>query len=913
MSDEQNIFDIVRLLKETVDSPITEDSAEDNTYGAEEQVSADELHETLKLKFSAENFESEPEEKSPYDLDNDLLEEFAETEIEDEPTEEILIDETDETDEANEYIEEPDVTENEPEIETVDMLEDISEPEPEPEEVPAEEEFFEEETEEPIEAEEPTVVEELVEVEETTVVEEPVEAEEPIVVEEPIEAEEPAEAEDVEPEEAPIQKNMSFKSLIMDYGKPDPTPGDEPEEESAKAEFEEDTPDVGSILSDFATPAKDDVREENRAAREFMSRLGCEDELEGIPMDAVREVLAAYGEPSNETAVNSNDEAVINERRERYRRDTFISALRAIGCLAMTVLLFFYDFLPTVGVRFLGIADYTSYPGAYVLFGTQLLIISAVILWKPMLDGVKKLATLYPNMYSMAAVMVGMNVAYDLIFLISNEYDPYTTPMFHCLSSVVLTCVAVSALIANIRRVKAYDIYVSDVARYNLSTDNDKNSIAGKMYSGGFSKDKKVYIPTVATSPKGFSKAMSENGGFDSSVSSGLVFGAIIMSVIISLIFMIAGMSVSGAVAVMMVSLFVLLPIGALFGMTLPYIISAFCLSKRGIALTGRRTVKRYADAKVMVFNDLHIFKKCDPKNVGFVAYDKSRTADVIAALQILYSRIGGPMARSFDNLSDDMRAKRVRVRRIAKNGIEALVDRKHILIVGERSFLSRYGIEFPSAPESNGKSQNASVYVSLDGRASAMISAKYEIEPVFDMLIERLSAEGGHCVIETYDPMISTAFVSALRRKGNAPISVVHKNATDINTLADDRQKPCSDNGMLAISSRYKLIEGVVWCNRICKAESLINIAGYVATGVGLVVALLLAVLGVIPTAYQFILLGYGAILLAASVGITLYCLPGKNHFTVAALRNEQAREEERQRLRREKEAEKIRRKNER
>ena len=933
MSNEQNIFDIVRLLKETVDSPIADDSTEDNIYSAGDQVSEDELHETLKQKFSSENFEAEPEEKSPYDFDNDFLEEFSEID-EEEPAEETT--ETEEetevsaqeleeelVEENDEYTEELDVTDTEF---APDIFEDIPEIEPQEQlSLDSEDEvaeLFEDDTEdcsdknedfevEVHELEEaPLTVEEIaesVEAEEFIETEKIAEAEETVVVEET------AEVEEVEIEEAPIQKNMSFKSMIMDYGKPDPTPGDENEKDMPRDESEDDTPDVGSILSDFATPAKDDVREENRAAREFMSKLGCEDELDDIPMDSLREVLSAYSETTNETAVNSNDEAVINERRERYRKETFISALRAIGCFAMTVILFFYDFLPTVGVKFLGISDYTNYPGAYVLFGTQLLVISAVILWKPMIDGVKKLATLYPNMYSMAAVMVGMNVAYDLIFLISNGYDPFTTPMFHCISSAVLTCVAISALVSDIRRVKAYDIYISDVSKFNLSIDNDRNSIANKMYSGGFSKDKKVYIPTVATSPKGFSKAMSENGGFDSSISSSLVFGAVIMSVIISLIFMIAGMSISEAAAVMMVTVFVLLPIGALLGMTLPYIISVFSLSKRGIALTSRRTVKHYADAKVMVFNDLHIFKKCDPKNVGFVAYDKNCTRDVIAALQILYSRIGGPMATSFDNLSDDMRAKRIRVRRIAKNGIEALVDRKHVLIVGELSFLSRYGVKFPGATSSNEKSGNASIYVSLDGRASAMISAKYEIEPVFDMLIERLSAEGGHCVIETYDPIINTAFVSALRRKGNAPISVVHKNAADINVSVENRQKPRSDNGILAVSSRYKLIEGVVWCNRISKAEKLINVAGYVAAGIGLVIALLLAVLGIIPAEYQFILLAYGVLLFAVSLGITIYCVPGKNYFTVAALCNEQFQEEERQRLRREKEAEKIRRKNER
>ena len=146
MSNEQNIYDIVRLLKETVDSPITDESAEENTYGTEEQVSADELHETLKLKFSAENFEAEPEEKSPYDLDNDFLEAFSEVEAE-EPVEETAdpvedtVEETAEEPEApeeeaeeilieenNEYIEELEVTDTEPEV---DMSEGIFEAEQE--------------------------------------------------------------------------------------------------------------------------------------------------------------------------------------------------------------------------------------------------------------------------------------------------------------------------------------------------------------------------------------------------------------------------------------------------------------------------------------------------------------------------------------------------------------------------------------------------------------------------------------------------------------------------------------------------------------------------------------------------------------------------------------------------------------
>ncbi|MBE6667300.1 MAG: hypothetical protein E7607_03205 [Ruminococcaceae bacterium] len=1001
MSNEQNIDDILRLLRETVDSANSENSADPDTYSEQEQVSADELHETLKQRFSAENSESESEEKSPYDLDRDFLEEFTETEeepkeapiaeepeeaaedfitesAEDEP-EEVLVEEVDggiddadffehddEPDIEKEFAEEPtsegitaentDLEETQTEAKTVASESEIDEDvifdeyESEDDVIERQTEIFTENTEnseasvrtvedkfaEPVFDESDESEHFEVDTEDYSdslddyegepadaVEEEP--AEEPSDEESELElladiqdndvqgqdfaeeefadeelADEPDEKADSELTE---NKNMSFKSLIRDYGKTDQEPENE---ESEQVKNEEETPDVSAIISDFSTPVKEDEIEETRAAREFMSKLGCEDELENIPLEAMREVLSAYGETKKETAVSSNDEAVIKEKRERYEKEMLTCVFRCVGCFLMTVLLFFYDFLPTIGVKFMGIADYTNYPGAYILFGIQLVIICAVILWKPMLDGINRLVTAYPNMYSMAVVTVLMNVAYDIVILMSKAYENYTTPMFHFLSAVVLTCVGLTELVSRIRKIKAYDTYITDMAKYSLSTDNHKNSIANKMYSGGFSKDKTVYVPTSTSSPRGFSKAMFENGSFDSTAYSGVVFGAVIMSVIVGLIFMIAGRSVGYSASIMMASLFVLLPIGALLGMTLPYLAATRRLYKRGIALTGRRTVRKYAEANVMVFNDLHIFKRCAANNVGLVIYDKRQTSDIISSLQILYARIGGPMAGAFDNLPEDMRAKRIRVRRIAKNGIEALVDKKHVLIIGETSFLRRYGIVFPAASENLAKSKNACIYVSLDGRASAMISAKYEVEPVFDMLIERLSAEGGHCVIETYDPAINTAFVAALRRKGSAPISVVHKSAADINTKAEDRTNPRSDNGILAVSSRFKLIEGVIWCSRLCKVEKIMNIAVYISMGLGFVMTVILAALGLVFANYQLILLCYGAILFVAAEVITLANIPHKNYFTVAALHEEQTIAEEKQRYLEEKAAEK-------
>jgi len=682
-------------------------------------------------------------------------------------------------------------------------------------------------------------------------------------------------------------KPISFKALMMDYGRPDPTPKEIREDvKELQEDTEEDTPDIGDLLSDFADDTPTSEERVNTSMQNLMSSLGCEDELRGISTEALGEVYGDFADPDAEQSEGVSAEKA-QRIKEGYKKNIFLTSLRLAACGLLGIVILLYDTLPIFDVDFFGIIDYVMYPGAYVLVGLQLMLLSCVCLWRQMWEGIKRLTTPYPNIYSMAAALALTCTVYDLILLLTDGYDPIGVPVFHFMVGAVMFTVLLSELIMLVRESRNFDLYSSDVARFTLSTDKSKNSVAGKMYAGGFSKDKRVFMPSAVSYPKGFFDAMEDVRDIDNKVMSALLHVSAFVGILSGIILLILDRPVLVASASAMSLAVTLVPTGVILGWTVPALISNLRLTGRGIALTGKKMIKKYGSDNAIVFNDLHLFSKCEARNVGFVCYESAQTNNVLAALQILYSRIGGPMCDVFANVPEQYRAKRIRVRRITRSGVEAVIDKSHVLVVGDIDFLRRYGIEFLNTETSGKNKSNATLYISYDGKASAKLSAKYTVEPVFDMLIERLSAEGVHCVIETYDPMINTAFVASLRKKGRAPISVVHKNAADINRTCD-RTNRNSDHGILAVSSRLKLAEAMVWCSRICRIEKIINVIIYSAMGLGALIVCIMALIGAIPCFIQHMavlgIIGMGICVLV----ITLSILPRKNYFTVSALEKE-------------------------
>ena len=246
-------------------------------------------------------------------------------------------------------------------------------------------------------------------------------------------------------------------------------------------------------------------------------------------------------------------------------------------------------------------------------------------------------------------------------------------------------------------------------------------------------------------------------------------------------------------------------------------------------------------------------------------------------------------MAAVLSRVPSEYSAEDVKILRMFRNGIEAVVDKKHVLIVGDARFMERYGFDFSAGdpdPVSNGR---ATLCISFDGAMSAKMNVKYTIEPLFEVLVERLAENEIFCAVETQDPLIHSAMAARLRRRGKTPISIVHKTARDahrnVRGRADARKEP---TGILARRSRLLLAELVIVCKRLRSIRRKVTVATLIGGVFSLAAASLLLLLGLGEEVNQYLLLACHALLTVISLIVGLCSLPRKDYISLSSFDRE-------------------------
>jgi hypothetical protein len=280
------------------------------------------------------------------------------------------------------------------------------------------------------------------------------------------------------------------------------------------------------------------------------------------------------------------------------------------------------------------------------------------------------------------------------------------------------------------------------------------------------------------------------------------------------------------ALAMFMIMFTALVPVSAFAKHIFPMFRMSSRLYDRDAAIAGEEMAYKYAACDYIIFKDMHLFKQATPQDNGIVIYDDRRAGQVIEYLGALYDVIGGPMKGVFGDVSGEGHS--VKLRRVARNGVEAVLDGAHSLILGDAAFVGRYGINF-AGRDTVGVGEGIMLFA-IDGRPAAKLCLKYRIEPVFEMLVSKLSDEGVRCAIETYDPAINGSFVATCRKNKFNPINVIHKNVFDYykepNFMLEE------NTGLVVCSSRLKLVECVIWCKRIRKVWNISSIMQIILSG---------------------------------------------------------------------------------
>lgn len=624
---------------------------------------------------------------------------------------------------------------------------------------------------------------------------------------------------------------------------------------------------------------------------DLLLQFGCREELEEeLPKESVESYFAndsdtpvanaeasyAYGGQEYTSARQTG------EIEARYHKKFVTSLLQLIGVGILCAAVLLYDLLPLFSVEFFGIMDYHAYPVAYVFIGLQLLLVCMLPVIGKMWKGIVSFFRFRWGLYTMAAASVLTVFLYDLTLLFLTERT--LPPVFHFVAALTVFAATLSDHLLFCRERCAFSVYCGDATAYTLLADEGKHSVAEKMYRGGLPLSQKLKKPAEVDFPNGYFHEVCREDR-PGVLLLWVVMPAFVLSVLCGIGCIAIGNDIFASLSAIFVALLAALPTVAFLLDSIVLYTAAHRLAKKECAVAGKGGFAHFAKSDVLVFRDRHLFSACRPNDVGIVFYDKKHTLSTLGCLHALYSEIGGPMANVFAAVPQEYVPNDVKLIRAFRNGIECVVDKKHVLIVGEPRFMERYGWIFPEDESASvAKIGRKTLCVSLDGKMTAKLTVRYTLEPIFEVLVERLAEERVYCAVETLDPLINSSLVAACRQRGHTPVNIVHKTARDHAHAENDSAYQKSHVGMLVRRSRLKLAETVIWCRRVSSIRQKIAWCSVFAGAISFALMVAFLLLDFRALANQYVLLLCQAITSGAILTMSLLSLPRKDHFSLRA-----------------------------
>ena len=601
-------------------------------------------------------------------------------------------------------------------------------------------------------------------------------------------------------------------------------------------------------------------------ANEVLKNVSSE-KIEEFSDDELIDGIDQKSDDDNDIESDMNDSAQDEEIRvqklkqkltaqyEAYRKKRGSLLVKVIISALLTLVLTVYELIPIFNSDLGGIFNREEYFFAYLLVGLQLLIFVALPAIKTVYESLKKIVSFGVDSYFLAGVSLVITVLYDFIVVFERNEIPST---FHFCAALIVVFAELSELMkltAEIRNYEYYfleyiyddDIDEVELYKYTLAKSEGKGSVAEKMYLGGLDERTEVYYPQRVDSTGGFFEASKLDAK-----RSKMMFGWIIASTMLAFIFTI----VSGiiyeeiwvAASAFLITFNLTIPMISLVAEWLPFERLSSQNYAYGAAFASEGAMESLNKCDMLVFNDLHIFEKCDAKRVNLAIYDSTSKATLLSCLNSVYSEIGGPLESAFSSLKLQNLGK-CKINRIAKNGVEGFVGSSYSVLIGNEQFMSRYGIFFPKAALGREEDKIFTLCVSINNRATARIAVKYKINETFYNILQKLLEDNIYCSVQTYDPMICAELVARVRPYRGAPVNIVHKNSADY-ALEKHNHKTGAlysvmgeELSVLARGSRLNLAVALSNAKKMSKLRKILNICAGALMGVGALIALMLVV----------------------------------------------------------------------
>ncbi len=276
-------------------------------------------------------------------------------------------------------------------------------------------------------------------------------------------------------------------------------------------------------------------------------------------------------------------------------------------------------------------------------------------------------------------------------------------------------------------------------------------------------------------------------------------------------------------------------PVAVFFANELPMYFGAVNAYSQASAILGDTAPEAMENMSSVSFTDRDIFLPGDSVRIkGVKVIDNNRIDNIIYYATSALELIGGPLAKTFKQASlDNASPESAEIRLISENGIDAVIDGKHI-VLGTYNFMDVQC--FNPVKEANdhlweGKTHKRMLYLACDEKIIAKFYIEYNVNPEFVSVVKRLSKAGVCVAIRTNDPCVD----SDLFYKNKIIIENTFKIIKGVSISDEVESVYAGKAGAVSAGSIKGLIKTVVVCDRVRNVQKTNFVLKIVATVIGL------------------------------------------------------------------------------
>ena len=494
----------------------------------------------------------------------------------------------------------------------------------------------------------------------------------------------------------------------------------------------------------------------------------------------------------------------------RQQRDTIMAAyihdrkkliLRLFLTAFLSLLLLFVEMPQLIGGKLSALGK--TYPYLLPIAGILLLALTAILSWRQIYAGLRKLLRFEPTPYTVPALLTPIAMLYSLLALFT------TAPMLRVnfLTSLALLVMTVCDVLRLSCEMRTLQILSAEGEKTVLSpaVPRKKKLRQGdkivKIVNDDIGENR--YQVRTATETVGFFRRFNDMKSAARPFSI-LILAMLGLATVVAFVDAVCTSSISSALSAFMTVLMLGAPLASCFGFFYPLSRANRLLSKRNCALVGEEAIEEYDAPKTLIFRDTSLYTAQKCTEIAVREGDDFRND--LRVSSVLFRKLGGTLEPLGQSIPASQKTDPpVSVVRIQDNGVEAMVDNRYHILAGSAEFLRRGGVRVPKESTDKELRRTANVslmYVAIDGVLKLSYEIEYRTKPTFENLIRDLADTGASTAVWSYDPNLSDSFLQRSRAENAESVRAVKPGRFE-----EDKPLDIADTGAVALGEDSDIV----------------------------------------------------------------------------------------------------------